>query len=560
MKKFSEIEYIRPDMELVKEKVKQYTETMKHAGSYGEFRSAYMEFTELDTEIATTRNLAHIRYTVNMLDEFYEKEMAYFNAEMPRYQLLTKEMGKVILESPFRKDMEKEFGEILIKNLEVRQKLSSEAVVDDMAKEADLASLYSKTVAAATEEFRGEQLTTYGLLKHMQSTDRQERKEAFEAWASLYEKISPKIDEIYSQLVTLRAGMAEKLGFENFIPMGYLSRRRYDYTAEELEIFRRQVREVIVPACEVLYERQRKALGVDKLQYYDESLSSPEGNPLPIGDRDYMVEQARTMYRELSPESGEFFEFMVKYDLFDLETKKGKRVGGYCTTLPSYKAPFIFSNFNGTEADVNVLTHEAGHAFAGFTASRVQKLPELCHSTSEINEIHSMGMELWTYPWMEKFFGDKAEQYRREHLADALKKIPYMICVDEYQHRVYEKPDMTAMERRAVWRKLEKTYMPWRSYDGSSFLEEGGFWMQKQHIFLYPFYYVDYAMAQIGAFEFYTKMKKDRQAAWKDYYRLCQAGGSMGYFKLLEYAGLHNVLQEGAVKEALAAVLEELDI
>lgn len=560
MKKFSELEYVRPDMEKAGETVKACVKAMKTAASYAEFRDAYMEYVKLDTELATAKSIAHIRNTVNLMDEYYEKEMAYFNAEMPKYQLLVKEMGTVILESPFKKDMEAEFGRILIQNLEAGQLLSCEAVVEDKVREADLASLYSKTVAAASADFHGEKLNTYGLLKHMQSTDRTERREAFLAWAGLFESIAPEIDRIYDGLVKLRAGMAEKLGFENFVPMGYLARRRYDYTAKELSVFRKQVREVIVPACEALFERQREALGLDKLHYYDESVGSPEGNPVPVGGRDYLVAQAQKMYRELSPESGEFFDFMVQYDLFDLEAKKGKRVGGYCTTLPLYHAPFIFSNFNGTEADVNVLTHEAGHAFAGFTAAKFQKIPELCHSTSEINEIHSMGMELWTYPWMELFFGEQADQYRREHLADALKKIPYMVCVDEYQHRVYEKPDMTAMERRKVWRELEKVYMPWRDYDGNEFLENGGFWMQKQHIFLYPFYYVDYAMAQIGAFEFYTKMKENRTAAWEDYYNLCKAGGSKGYFELLAEAKLHNVLEEGAVREALAGVLAELGV
>ena len=560
MKKFSELEYVRPDMEKAGEAVKACVKAMKAAASYAEFRDAYMEYVKLDTELATAKSIAHIRNTVNLMDEYYEKEMAYFNAEMPKYQLLVKEMGTVILESPFKKDMEAEFGRILIQNLEAGQLLSCEAVVEDKVREADLASLYSKTVAAASADFHGEKLNTYGLLKHMQSTDRTERREAFLAWAGLFESIAPEIDRIYDGLVKLRAGMAEKLGFENFVPMGYLARRRYDYTAKELSVFRKQVREVIVPACEALFERQREALGLDKLHYYDESVGSPEGNPVPVGGRDYLVAQAQKMYRELSPESGEFFDFMVQYDLFDLEAKKGKRVGGYCTTLPLYHAPFIFSNFNGTEADVNVLTHEAGHAFAGFTAAKFQKIPELCHSTSEINEIHSMGMELWTYPWMELFFGEQADQYRREHLADALKKIPYMVCVDEYQHRVYEKPDMTAMERRKVWRELEKVYMPWRDYDGNEFLENGGFWMQKQHIFLYPFYYVDYAMAQIGAFEFYTKMKENRTAAWEDYYNLCKAGGSKGYFELLAEAKLHNVLEEGAVREALAGVLAELGV
>lgn len=560
MKKFSEIQYVRPDMEKVMVDLRANIEALKKAESFDAFLSAYKAHVQADIEVSTAQSIAHIRNTVNMLDSYYEEEMAYFHSWMPKYELLMKEMNHVILNSPYKENMEKEFGEILIQNMEIGQLLSNEAVLDDMVEESRLANLYSKTVAAATVEFQGEACTTSKLTKYMQSTDRSVRKGAFEAWAALFESIAPEVDDIYTKLVSLRSGMAKKLGFESYIPLGYYKRRRYDYTAEDLKVFRKQVREIIVPACEKLYKRQQETLGIEKLYYYDESISNPEGNACPIGDKDYLVGKAQEMYRELSPESGEFFDFMVQYDLFDLEAKQGKRVGGYCTSLPAYHAPFIFANFNGTKGDVNVLTHEAGHAFAGFTASKFQKLPELCHSTSEINEIHSMGMELWTYPWMESFFGEKAEDYRKDHLSDALMKIPYMVCVDEFQHKVFENPEMTAMERRTVWKELEKVYMPWRDYDGNSFMEMGGFWMQKQHIFLYPFYYVDYAMAQIGAFEFYTKMKADRAAAWADYYRLCQAGGSMGYFKLLEYSGLHNLLKDGSVKEALQAVFEELEI
>lgn len=560
MEKFADLQYVRPDMEKVFARVSGDIAALKEAKSYEEFKNAYMDFVEADTELETAKTVAHIRNTINLLDSFYEGEMAYFNSQMPKYGILKKEMGEVIVASPFKGEMEKEFGSILLQNMEAQKQLSDECIVDDQVEEAELVNQYMKTQAAATVDFRGEQLGTYGLLKHMQSTDRTERKAAFEAWAELYAGIAPKLDEVYDGLVKVRSGMAKKLGFESFIPMGYLRRRRFDYTAKDLEVFRKQVREIIVPAAKELYERQKEALGIEHLYYYDESLTSPDGNPVPVGDKEYLVGEAQKMYRELSKESGEFFDFMIEHDLFDLESKHGKRAGGYCTTLPLYHAPFIFSNFNGTDADVNVLTHEAGHAFAGFTAAKFQKIPELCHSTSEIAEIHSMSMELWTYPWMEKFFGDRAEQYRKEHLADALMKIPYMVCVDEFQHKVFENPEMTAIERRAVWSSLEKIYMPWRDYDGNEFLEGGGFWMQKQHIFLYPFYYVDYAMAQIGAFEFYTKMKADRKAAWADYYKLCQAGGSMGYFKLLEYSGLHNVLKEGSVKEALKAVLEELEV
>ena len=560
MKKFAELQYVRPDMEKIFARVSGDIAVLKEAKSYEEFRNAYMDYVEADTELETSKTVAHVRNTINLLDEFYEAEMVYFNSQMPKYEILKKEMGEVIVASPFKAEMEKEFGAILIQNMEAQKQLSDESIVDDQVKEAELVSRFIKTQAAATVEFKGEQIGNYGLLKIMQSTDRAERKEAFEAWAKLYEGIAPTLEEVYDGLVKVRAGMAKKLGFKSFIPMGYLRRRRFDYTEKELEVFRKQVREVVVPAAAKLYERQKEALGIDTLYYYDESIASPSGNPVPIGDKEYLVGEAQKMYRELSKESGEFFDFMMEYELFDLDSKHGKRAGGYCTILPQYHAPFIFSNFNGTDADVNVLTHEAGHAFAGFTAAKYQKTPELCHSTSEINEIHSMSMELWTYPWMENFFGDKAEEYRREHLADALMKIPYMLCVDEYQHKVFENPEMTAMERRAVWSGLEKIYMPWRNYAGNEFLESGAFWIKQQHIFLYPFYYVDYAMAQMGAFEFYTKMKEDRKAAWADYYKLCAAGGSMGYFDLLKYSGLHKVLEDGSVKLILKGVFEELGL
>lgn len=560
MKKFAELQYVRPDMEKIFSRVSGDITVLKEAKSYEEFRNAYMDYVEADTELETSKTVAHIRNTINLLDEFYEAEMVYFNSQMPKYEILKKEMGEVIVASPFKAEMEKEFGAILIQNMEAQKQLSDESIVDDQVKEAELVSRFMKTQAAATVEFKGEQIGNYGLLKIMQSTDRAERKEAFEAWAKLYEGIAPTLEEVYDGLVKVRAGMAKKLGFKSFIPMGYLRRRRFDYTEKELEVFRKQIREVVVPAAAKLYERQKEALGIDTLYYYDESIASPSGNPVPIGDKEYLVGEAQKMYRELSKESGEFFDFMMEYELFDLDSKHGKRAGGYCTILPQYHAPFIFSNFNGTDADVNVLTHEAGHAFAGFTAAKYQKTPELCHSTSEINEIHSMSMELWTYPWMENFFGDKAEEYRKEHLADALMKIPYMLCVDEYQHKVFENPEMTAMERRAVWSGLEKIYMPWRNYAGNEFLESGAFWIKQQHIFLYPFYYVDYAMAQMGAFEFYTKMKEDRKAAWADYYKLCAAGGSMGYFDLLKYSGLHKVLEDGSVKLILKGVFEELGL
>ena len=558
MEKFSELQYVRPDAYAIKAHKKEYIAQLKSAETYEQMRDLFLAEADADLGWETMQTIAHIRNTVDTNDAFYESEMQFFNAEEPQISLLNQEAEKVVLESPFRAQWEEEFGSFFLKNMEINQKLADESIVAEQVEESNLAQQYSKVAASASTTFRGESCNFYGLLKHMQSTDRQERKEAMMAWGDLYESIADDLDEIYDKLVKLRVTIAKKLGFDSYIDFIYLKRGRFDYTAEDVAKFRKQVKEVVVPVCQKLRDDQAKRLGVDKLHYYDEALMFPEGNAVPQGTKDELVAKAQAMYQDISPETGEFFDFMVEHDMFDLETKPGKRGGGYCTFLPAYKSPFIFSNFNGTSADVDVLTHEAGHAFEAYTASRNLRSVDHVFPTSEVAEIHSMTMEHFAYPYMGSFFGDKEDDYRYAHLSDALECIPYMVCVDEYQHRVFEKPEMTAKERRAVWKELEETYLPWRDYDGHKFLEEGGFWMQKQHIFLFPFYYIDYALAQTCAFELYGRMKKDRAATCKEYYRLCQAGGSKGYFDLLKVADLSNPFEEGTVKRIVDSLLEDL--
>lgn len=559
MEKFSQMNYVRPDAAALKLYLKQTAKQMREAESYEEMRTAYLEGQKRLDNWQTMETIASIRNTADTTDPFYEEEIRFLNEENPQVLLLIQEMEKAILDCPWKEDWMREYGALYLKNMEMNQKLADESVVPEMIEEGNLTQQYSKVSATASTIFRGEECNFYALLKHMQSTNQQERKEAMMAWGDLYQRISGELDEIYDKLVQVRCRIARKLGFDSYIDFIYLQRGRYDYTARDVESFRRQVKEEVVPLCQKLRDLQAERLGVDKLYYYDEALIFPEGNAVPIGSSRELVEKARKMYHEISQETGEFFDFMVKYELFDLETRAGKRPGGYCTFLPEEKAPFIFSNFNGTSADVDVLTHEAGHAFEAYTAAKKVPLMSMVFPTSEVAEIHSMSMEHFAYPWMEWFFGEKADAYRYAHLMDALEVIPYMVCVDEYQHRVFEQPSMPHAKRRQVWKELEETYMPWRDYDGHEFLEEGGFWMQKQHIFLFPFYYIDYALAQMGAFQFYGRMKKDRAKAWEDYYRLCQAGGSRGYFHLLKLAGLDNPFQEGTVKKIVESLKEDFN-
>lgn len=558
MTKFSEIQYQRPDIDGLKTLISELTQKVKEAQSFEEVRDAYYTLQDREKETDTMYTVAYVRNTINTADDFYDSEMKWLQEAtantIPQYNA----WQKALAESKFRKELEAEFGSQLFKLIDAELMTSDEKIIEETIREGELRQAYQKTTAVASIEFRGEQCNFYALLKHMQSTDRAERKEAFEAWAKLYEEISGDLESQYAELVKLRDTKAKKMGFSSYTDMAYVERNRFDYTKEDAAKFREQVRTIITPAVAKIHEAQRKHLGVDKLRYYDESLKFPDGNALPIGTAKELVEKALNMYREMSPETGEFFEFMKENEMYDLETKPGKRMGGYMTRFPLYQAPFIFSNFNGTEADVDVLTHEAGHAFQGYLAMRSIPVSALSGSTAEINEIHSMSMEHFAYPWMESFFGENSEKYITAHLIGALTVIPYLVSVDEFQHEVYAKPDMTPTEWRKVWHEIEKKYMPWRDYDGNEFLEEGGFWMQKQHIFLYPFYYIEYALAQVCAFQYYGKMKEDRKAAWGDYIKLCRAGGTKGYFELLEIGNLLNPFKEGTVEKATAHVIEEI--
>lgn len=558
MQKFSETVYKRPDFVAVKKSIKLALKKVKKADSAAEVAEALKQNSETMQNAETAYVTASIRNTMDTTDPFYDGEMQYYNKALPSLMPLSKKLNDAVLASPHVEGLKELFGVQIINLYRADSLVQSSRIVPCLISEGRVCTEYSKTAAGCSTDFRGENCNFYGLMRHMSSPDRVERKEAFLAWADMYKGISDKLDRQYDKLVRLRTKMAKKLGYSSYTPLAYLQRRRFDYTQQDVAAFREQVRTEITPLVAQMRAEQAKRIGVEKLYYYDEELMFPDGNAVPMGSKDDMLEAASRMYRELSPETGEFFDFMTRHELFDLETRPGKHMGGYCTFLAKYKAPFIFSNFNGTSADVDVLTHEAGHAFEAYTASRIQPLDEYYSSTSEINEIHSMAMELFTHPWMDKFFGENADKYRFAHLSGCISVIPYLTCVDEFQHGVYASPDMTAKQRRELWRSIERKYMPWRDYDGVEFLEEGGFWMQKQHIFLYPFYYIDYALAQLGALELYNRMNTDREAAWNDYMALCRAGGSKPYLELLALAHLSSPFAPDTVHKILEPLKDKV--
>ena len=556
--KFQDYKYTRPDLVKIGEEMEVLLKKFNQAETFEEQNEIMEEINKIRSNVETMGNLVYIRHSIDTQDEFYAKEQDFLDENMPLYQNIVVKFYNELVNSKFRPQLEEVWGKQLFILAELNLKTFSEEIIEDLIKENKLVTEYDKLIASAKIDFEGETRNLSQMAPFMQSKDRNIRKKAYESYIKFFEENESEFDRIYDELVKVRDTMAKKLGYENYVGLGYDRLSRSDYDADMVANYRRQVYEDLVPIVVELKDRQRKRLGLDEMKYYDEPLEYLTGNATPKGDPEWIIENGKKMYRELSKETDEFFNFMVERELMDLISKKGKMGGGYCTFISDYKSPFIFSNFNGTSGDVDVLTHEAGHAFQTYM-SRHFEVPEYAFATYEASEIHSMSMEFITWPWMELFFEDEVEKYKFSHLSGAVNFIPYGVTVDEFQHFVYENPEATPEERKAKWREIEKKYLPFRDYEDNDFLNRGGYWFRQGHIFGSPFYYIDYTLAQVCAFQFWIKTRENREKAWEDYLRLCRAGGSKSFLELVELAELKNPFEDGTIKEVVKPIKEWLD-
>lgn len=561
--KFSEMPYSRPDMEALAAATTQTLEAMKAAPNAAGQIAAYDAYEKKMQTAGTMQQIAYIRHTINTKDEFYNAENDYMDEIGPKLQELTHRVNTALLESPYRAELERHYGALMFKNLEIAARSFSPAIVELMQEENKLVSEYQNLYASATVEFDGKTMPLPLLGPYKQDPDRAVRKAAYEADAKFFDSHREELDTLYDKLVKVRDAQAKKMGLPNYIPLGYDRMGRNCYTAKDVAAFRDQIAEDMVPIVAKVKEAQRRRIGVEKLAFYDEPISFADGNAVPEGTPDEILAAGKKMYQELSPETAEFIGFMFENELFDVLSRDGKAPGGYCTEIADYKSPFIFSNFNATAGDVDVLTHEAGHAFEAYRAFK-QELPSLLHSpTIEACECHSMSMEFLTAPWHHLFFGKQTDKYELGHCEDALVFIPYGCMVDEFQHKVYENPGMTPEQRNELWLSLEKKYRPWIDFDNLPFYSRGGGWQRQLHIYGVPLYYIDYCMAQTVAFQFWNLSRENYAEAWKRYMTFVDKAGTATFAELVESAGLKVPYHAGCIKEigeSISRWLEEHEL
>ena len=556
--KFNEYKYEHLDLEKIKKEFSELIESFEKTENVEGQIIALDEIIKLRNHIETMQTLVSVRHSIDTNDEFYDKENGYMDEISPILFGFTNDFYKALVNSKFKDELIQKYGKFLFDLAENTLKTFSPEIIPDAQEENRLSSKYSKLIASAKIDFDGKELNLSQMVPYTQSKDRNIRFEAAKKVAQFFAENQDEFDNIYDSLVKVRTRMAQKMGYKNFVEFGYKQLSRLEYDAKMVEGYRKQVLENIVPLHTELRERQKKRLGVEKLRFYDEAIKFNSGNADPHGSPEWILNNGKIMYNELSKETDEFFTFMTENNLLDLLSKKGKMSGGYCTYIPEHKAPFIFANFNGTSHDIDVLTHEAGHAFQVYQ-SREFEVPEYLWPSYEACEIHSMSMEFLTWPWMELFFENDTDKYKFIHLSEALLFIPYGVTVDEFQHWVYENPEATPKERREKWIEIEKKYLPTRDYGEVEELKNGIFWFRQGHIFSSPFYYIDYTLAQICAFQFLIKSRENRGKAWKDYLNLCKLGGSKPFFELMKSANLKNPFEEGTLAFVIPKIREYLD-
>lgn len=553
--KVSQLPYERYSLEQVKSAMERIIAQVEGASGPEQVLEARKAFLKMLEDYGTAVSLSYMRYSINTADEFYVAEKDYYDEIDPQVNDYITRYYRAMLASPFRAELEKELSPLLFRSMEMDVKAMSPAIIEDMVEENRLVSEYSTLMAGMEFEFRGEKLPRPMLLKYLKSDDRQTRREAMEVLGRTLEDHSEQLDGIYDKLVHVRHRMALKMGCKNFVELGYYRMGRLCYDKEKVAAFRANVLGDIAPLVSRLRLENAERMGIKDFMLYDNDVLVPGGDPAPRGKEDIFA-AAKEMYHAMGPETGAFIDLMLDNEAFDVDSRKNKWGGGYCTSFPKYKQPFILANFNGTAGDVDVVTHEAGHALNSYLTADNRFALDL-HLGMETAETHSMSMEFFAWPYMERFFGGNAEKYKYMHALDALSFIPYGSMVDAFQHIVYENPDMSPAQRNASWLELEKRFRPHIGLEGIPYLEKGTRWQYQMHIYETPFYYIDYCLAQTAAFNFLLASLHDYDSAFARYMRLSKQGGEKLWTELLEEAGFSSPFVPGAL-EKLGHEVEDL--
>jgi len=497
----------------------------------------------------------------DMTDEAANEADREFREEIrPKAEAGESKLVESLLASRHKIAVGERFGPQLLCMLETQVEPLAPINSDLRVKCSDVTHEYDKLLSGGEVRVRGETLTLQQARGKHSSEDPDIRKEAFFAHRRWFQDHRDQLAKMFDDLVHYRDEMGRNLGHDSFTPLGYESMNRTDYGPEDAKAFRDSIREFAAPVLARIHGEQARTLGESVLSpwnmTYHPERTLPSGIAKPV---DRQIAKAQAVFDDLAPWLGKHFARMRDENLIDLENRKGKRAGAFCTSFDDEKRVAIMCNSVGDMDDVSTLMHEMGHAFQGWESTPIEAV-ELRWPTADACEIHSMGMEYLSQRHIGHFFAEAdAHKYIASRWAQGVRLLCYISTVDEFQHWIYAHPKATADERDATWVEIFDRYHPgidWSACEDLSAMR----WYAQLHIFDYPFYYIDYGIAETGAMQLALMDRDDHDKAMLTYRELCRTGGTKSVLGIFESAGMRSPFDPALMRDLMSYAAERIGV
>lgn len=517
------------------------------------------DYSELGATIYEEAAARRIRMTCQTDNEEYKKAFLHFVENIqPKLKPRVHQLNIKYVQTPARKELARERYFVYDRDVVSEVEIFREQNVSLETEAIKLGQKYQAISGAQTVNFEGREQTLQQMAKYLEETDRNLRQSAWEKTEERRLQDRDQFNPLYDELIALRQTIAKNAGFVNYRDYAFKARGRFDYTPADCFKYHQAVEHYIVPLMRELQKERQKKMGLRELRPWDLSVD-PQGRPplRPFQNAQELINGCQEIFTKLDQQLATQFRQMAELDLFDLESRKNKAPGGYQATLTERRLPFIFMNAVGRDSDLRTMLHEAGHAFHTM-ATRNELLLDYRHAPTEFSEVASMSMELLSKPYWTAFYNAAdAQRSSAEHLRGIVQLLPWIATIDAFQHWLYTHPDHTVAEREAHWLELRQRFGGLESWAGYEEAQRS-FWQRQLHLYLYPFYYIEYGIAQLGALQLWARAKQDPIGALTAYKRALALGGSRPLPELFAAADLTFDFGEQTIQRAAELLRAEL--
>ena len=539
---------------------KQLEEQIKTASSAEKLELFILNWEELSAAVSEEGSKRYIAMTCQTEDKDAEKAYLDFVEKIePEEKKCNFLLAKKLIQHPNLKELKNQRYEVFIRDTALQVELFRSENVSLETKTAKLGQQYQKTIGGLTVQFEGKEQTLIQMSRHLEEPERKHRQKAWELVANRRLEEAEKIDVYLNDLAKIRNQMSENAGFPNYRDFAHQRLGRFDYSPDDCISFQEAIEEEMVPLLRELQDERLQSLGINELKPWD-TATDPKGRPplKPFEKVSDLVTRSQAIFNQVDGNLADWFQTMQDLGLLDLANRKGKAPGGYQCSLDESRLPFIFMNSVGVQRDVETLLHEAGHAFHAM-ASQNEPLHSYRHAPIEFCEVASMAMELLGSEFLEEFYNEEeARRARIAHLEGIVFVFPWIATVDAFQHWLYLNPNHSIEERDKAWSNLIDRFggnVDWTNYESA----KAKLWHKQLHIFLHPFYYIEYGIAQLGALQVWANSKNNSSKALADYKAALALGGSRPLPKLFEHCNIRFDLSRNTVAPMADLLRKELN-